>query len=126
MLLNMLRNGFGNLLIYADRLTRPTPVVRSPVAQQAVAKACNNLALYQFHACPFCIKTRRVIHHLNLPIELREASPGSAWREELEKKGGKVQVPCLKIIDMFHQEVWLYESNDIIRYLNEHFSVDGT
>ena len=40
--------------------------------------------------------------------------------EELELNGGKVQVPCLRI-DSAGEVSWLYESNDIINYLEKHF-----
>jgi glutathione S-transferase len=41
-----------------------------------------------------------------------------AFNKELIQKGGKKQVPCLKIIEN-GQESWLYESGDIIKYLNK-------
>ena len=42
-------------------------------------------------------------------------------REELILKGDQVKVPCLKVV--YAGEVnWLYNSNDIIDFLNERFS----
>jgi len=42
-------------------------------------------------------------------------------RQELLEGGGKAVVPCLKIKNGDSVD-WLYESMDIIRYLDEHFS----
>jgi glutathione S-transferase len=39
------------------------------------------------------------------------------YREELKKYGGKIQVPCLRIKKEGGSDEWLYESNDIIKYL---------
>ena len=94
---------------------------RAETAQQAVDQATRQLRLYQFYACPFCIRTRRVIHKLNLNIEQRDAGNNPAYRAELMQAGGKVQVPCLKITDNAGKVTWLYESQVIARYLEEHF-----
>jgi glutathione S-transferase len=40
------------------------------------------------------------------------------YRQELLEQGGKVKVPCLRI-EQDGQVKWLYESNDIIAYLNK-------
>lgn len=110
------------MIVFADWATRPKQMERSDEDQATVEAKAKNLALYQFYACPFCVKTRRAIHRLNLPIETRNARLGSEWRRELEENGGKVQVPSLKIMDEQGAEIWLYESNDIIRYLEQEFA----
>lgn len=120
MILKMLREGLGRLVLFFDWLTRPKPVQRSPEQQQLVEQQLRGMKLYQLHACPFCIKTRRALHRLALPIETRDVQKGSPWREELEQGGGRIQVPCLRI-ESDGQDVWMYESGDIIRYLEQRF-----
>ena len=66
-------------------------------------------------------KPRRAIHKLRVPIEKRSAVQGSPHREELIQGGGKVQVPCLRIQHSDGREEWLYESKQIIGYLNDQF-----
>jgi len=122
MLVKLLREGLGRFIVFTDWATRPKQMERSAEDQAVVETKAKNLALYQFYACPFCVKTRRAIHRLNLPIEIRNAQMGSEWRKELEESGGKVQVPSLKIMDDEGSETWLYESNDIIRYLEREFA----
>ena len=80
------------------------------------------MSIYQFYACPFCIKTRRSIRRLNLPMEYRNAQAPGPVRDELQQLGGKIKVPCLRIEDE-KEERWLYESNDIIAYLDRRFGV---
>ncbi len=93
---------------------------RTEAAQSQVDKEVKALKIYQFFGCPFCIKTRRIVHKLALPIEYRNVQMGSPYRTELEQEGGKVQVPCLRIEHEKGVE-WLYESSEIIAYLEKRF-----
>lgn len=120
MLLKLVREGLGRTVVFVDRITRPTPIQRTPEAQQQVEHSLGNLALYQYFACPFCIKTRRALHRLNLPLELRDAQNDPIHRSTLGRDGGRIQVPCLRI-DSADGTEWLYESGDIIRYLEHRF-----
>lgn len=120
MILKALREGLGRMIVLVDHLTRPAPVRRSPQEQRRVDGAAADLALYQFLACPFCIKTRRALHRLNVAVELRDAQKDQARRAELLAGGGKIQVPCLRIQEAGGVH-WLYESKAIIAYLEERF-----
>lgn len=120
MLVKALRTGVGQLIIAGDALTRPRPQKRSPQGQSTVDADATTLSLYQFHACPFCIKTRRAIYRLNVPIALRDAKNDLQAREQLKAGGGKVKVPCLRIEEPSGTR-WMYESNDIIAYLEKRF-----
>lgn len=120
MLLKALRNGLGYTVAGIDKLTRPRPLQRSPEEQKKVDEAVSHMALYQFFGCPFCIKTRRAIHKLNLPMTYRNAQKPGPWRDELEREGGEVKVPCLRI-EEDGKVTWMYESSDIIRYLEDRF-----
>jgi glutaredoxin len=120
MLVKALREGLGRLIVFTDYVTRPKPVQRSAAEQARVDAEAAGLSLYQFHACPFCVKTRRAIHRLNLPLELRDAQKPGPYREQLEREGGKRQVPCLRIEEAGEVR-WLYESAAIIDYLERRF-----
>lgn len=111
----------GPMLLLAERLTVPKGVVRPEAVQKVVDEQTRDLALYQFPTCPFCIKTRRTIKRLSLNIELRDAQHDEKSREEILQGGGELKVPCLRIRDDGHTR-WLYESDDIIAYLNERFA----
>lgn len=121
MLIKALRIGLGQIIIFLDLITRPRKLKRSPQDQARVESAARNLSLYQFHACPFCVKTRRALHRLNVPVALRDAKNDEARRQELLEQGGKVQVPCLRIEESGEVR-WLYESKAIGAYLNERFA----
>ena len=75
--------------------------------------------MYQFFTCPFCIKTRRAIKRLSLNIETRDALGHAPSRQQLLEGGGVIQVPCLRITTEDDGVEWLYESNEIIKYLEE-------
>ena len=102
--------------------TTPKGKIRDAAAQQAVDKQSKSLVLYQFKTCPFCIKVRREINRLSLPIELRDAQHNQAYRAELLQAGGKVQVPCLQIRDENGNVQWMFESDKINEYLHQRFA----
>jgi glutaredoxin len=109
------------MLLWA-KLARPKGIVRSVEAQQKIDLECDKLVLYHFKTCPFCIKVRHEMARLSLPIVLRDAQHDSAHRADLQQGGGKVQTPCLQIADDQGNVRWMYESNDIIKYLQQRFS----
>ncbi len=121
MLMKALRVGLGQLVILADFLTRPSKKKRSPEAQAAVEASAKDLTLYQFQACPFCVKTRRTLRRLNVPVALRDAKNNELDRQTLLTEGGKIKVPCLRIEEA-GQTLWMYESKVIIDYLEKRFS----
>ena len=109
------------VVLINEKLTTPKPVSRSVEDQARVERATRNLALYQFSACPFCIKVRKEMSRLGLPIETRDAQHDPEHRATLEAGGGRVKVPCLRIEDDNGETQWLYESDDIIAWLRERF-----
>ncbi|WP_176057064.1 glutathione S-transferase N-terminal domain-containing protein [Paraburkholderia sp. BCC1876] len=121
MLMKALRVGLGQLIVLGDALSRPRPQRRSVQGQAAVKKEAARLSLYQFHACPFCVKTRRALHRLNVPMTLHDVKNDSAQRENLLAGGGKIKVPCLHIQEE-DQSRWLYDSKAIIAYLEQRFA----
>ncbi|MFK3973731.1 glutathione S-transferase N-terminal domain-containing protein [Pseudomonas sp. NPDC087358] len=121
MLMKALRVGLGQLVILVDFLTRPARKKRSPQAQAAVEASAKDLTLYQFQACPFCVKTRRTLRRLNVPVALRDAKNNELDRQTLLTEGGRIKVPCLRIEEA-GQTVWMYESKVIIDYLEQRFS----
>lgn len=88
-------------------------------------KDTKSLILYEYFTCPFCFMTRRAIKQLGIDIERRDILKNPEYRKELIAGGGKPQVPCLRI-ENEHQITWLYESADIIRFLNKHFAQNNS
>lgn len=123
-ILRALRNGLGAIIAFLDIISRPKKMRRSQEEQIKVNEQAKNLSLYQFFACPFCIKTRRALHRLNVPVNYKSIKQGSVHRQELQSQGGKIQAPCLKI-ESPDGDTWLYESSAIIAYLNENFSAQN-
>ncbi|MGB1931141.1 MAG: glutaredoxin family protein [Mariniblastus sp.] len=72
------------------------------------------LTLYHYPTCPFCKVVFDCLERLNLEIPMRDLNVDAGAREALIEIGGKGQVPCL-IID----GKALYESADIVRWLEE-------
>ncbi|MGH8380630.1 glutathione S-transferase N-terminal domain-containing protein [Pseudomonas sp.] len=121
MIVKALRVGLGQLIVFLDWVSRPAKLKRDPAAQGQVEQQAKGLSLYQFHACPFCVKTRRTLHRLNVPVALRDAKNNEQDRQTLLNEGGKIKVPCLRI-EEDGKTTWMYESKVIIDYLNKRFT----
>ncbi len=115
----------GPVLLLWDWLTSPKGILRPPHEQQEFDKKTRNLTLYQFRSCPFCIRVRRAIKRHSLTIETRDALRDTTSRKQLLEGGGKIKVPCLKIMDAQGNATWMYESAAIIRHLEESVLVPG-
>ena len=121
MIVKALRIGLGEVIVFLDWISRPGKLKRDPAAQAKVEQEARGLSLYQFRACPFCVKTRRTLHRLNVPVALRDAKNNEQDRQDLLNQGGKIKVPCLRIEEA-GKVTWMYESKAIIEYLDKRFS----
>ncbi|MFL1405860.1 glutaredoxin family protein [Marinobacter sp. M1N3S26] len=108
-------------MLLSEKLSTPRGMTRTAEDQARVDEASKDLALYQFTACPFCIKVRKEIARLGLNIETRNAQHDPQHRAALEAGGGRIKVPCLKIRQDDGSEQWLYESAEIKAWLQERF-----
>jgi len=115
--MKLVRWFLGRLILMIDFLTRPKPIVREKREQDAIDASTVNLSIYQFNACPFCVKVRRQLRKNSLNIELKDAKNNTKYKEELMREGGKYKVPCLRIETDTGDIKWLYESDSIISYL---------
>ena len=75
--------------------------------------------LFHSPTCGFCHRVRRHLDGLGIQIPMRDTLRDPAARRELIEGGGRPTVPCLRI-ERDGNVRWLYESLDIMRYLEEH------
>ncbi|WP_081948960.1 glutaredoxin family protein [Litchfieldella xinjiangensis] len=80
-----------------------------------------DLALYHYEGCPFCTRVRNAISRLNIDLKLHDIMRDPGARQRLIAGGGRKTVPCLRI-DEGEKTTWMYESRDIINYLERKFS----
>ena len=113
----------GRVILAIDFLTRPKPIIREKQDQDAIDVLTASMSLYQFNACPFCVKVRRQRRKHSLNVELRDAKNNAEFKDELTREGGKHKVPCLRIEDDAKSIRWLYSSDDICSFLEEEFSL---
>ena len=110
--MQIIRFILGRIILFLDWLTSPRPNKISRTELDAIHNKVKNMTIYEFRACPFCVRVRRFMKKNNKVI----------FAQELIDGGGKLQVPCLKIGDSNNSE-WLYESKDIILYLKKHLGI---
>lgn len=112
----------GSLILLLDWVFTPRGIKRDADTQAAINAQSADLTLYQYKACPFCVKVRRAMKRQSLPIEIRDAKRCATAKEELSNGGGKLKVPCLRIEESSGEVRWMYESGDIIQYLDNRFA----
>lgn len=116
----LLRWFIGRIILLLDFIFTPRAPKRAPHEQAKIDESTEHLSLYQLPACPFCVKVRRSMKRNGLKVELVNINKTEEKREELINEGGSRKVPCLKIVDEDKQVKWLYESNDIVNYLQQY------
>ena len=71
--------------------------------------------LYIMPTCPYCHKVLNYLSKRGIELPMRDITSDADAERTLVAVGGKRQVPCL-----FIDGAPLYESDDIIAYLEEH------
>lgn len=111
----------GKIILTLNSVFSPKGTKRTEEEQKEVDSRTSSIALYQFEACPFCVKVRRAMKRQSVKIELRDAKNNQQHREALLAGGGAVKVPCLRI-EREGEVEWMYESSDIVAYLEQEFA----
>lgn len=94
---------------------------RSNSEPSASTRTADDLTLYYFESCPFCLRVLRAMDLLGVQLNLRNVREQPAYRRELVEGGGRSMVPCLRIDSPDGETTWMYESADILQYLTRRF-----
>ena len=81
----------------------------------------DQLTLYHFTTCPFCLRVRMAIKQLGLKIQHKNIHQDGDAHAELLAGGGRGMVPCLRIDPPDGEPTWMYESADIVHFLRDSF-----
>ena len=119
--MRIIRWFLGSLILFFNWIFTPRGVKRNPELQASVDEQTGKLALYHYKACPFCVKVRRAMKRQSLAIDTRDVKRSETAKEELLAGAGQLKVPCLRIEDAGGRVQWMYESKDIIGYLEGRF-----
>ena len=120
--MQIIRLILGKLILLGNWIFTPQSLKRAPALQAAVDQQAASLALYQYEACPFCVKVRRSMKRQGLTIVTRDVKRSENAKDELLAGGGNLKVPCLRIDQGEQDYEWMYESEDIIQYLEARFA----
>lgn len=78
----------------------------------------SSYALYYYDGCPYCQRVLGALPNIKVDVEKRNTMRNPDFRKELIQGGGRSTVPCLRIEEN-GQVRWMYESLDIISYLQK-------
>ena len=86
-----------------------------------LAPPAASLILHDYRRCPFCIRTRIVLHLKGIAYQ-RVEEPIRQWTHWMRTHVNSPRVPVLRAIDSNHDDLWhMPESNAINEYLDKHF-----
>ena len=83
-----------------------------------VTPGYEGLFLYYRQSCPFCRYVSAYLKSKGIVIDGKNIIENQKDLNELISRGGKRQVPCLKIV-IGCSEKWLYESTDIVEFIEQ-------
>ena len=121
--MNIIRFILGRVILFLDWMTSPKSIPASRERIEFIQEKVKDMEIYEFKACPFCVKVRRFMKKNNISIKTKDARRNQDFANELIKGGGKLQVPCLKIGG--GEITWMYESKDIIIFLNSYLELNN-
>ena len=110
----------GRIILTLNFIFTPKKRKRPSGEQAKIDSETELLTLYQYKACPFCVKVRRAMRRQGLNIATLDAKQDD-HQQILVEQGGKAKVPCLRIEENGETR-WMYESSDIISYLDTRFA----
>jgi len=113
----------ARIILTVDFFFHPRGIKREVGAQNLLDKETDKLSLYQYAACPFCVKVRWSMQRNSLNVQTKDAKRHQQFAKELVTGGGQLKVPCLKIEENNGNITWMYESKEIITYLEERFQL---
>ena len=115
--MHIIHTFLGSLILFFDWLFTPKGVKRDTDEQESIDSKTASLTLYQYKACPFCVKVRWAMKRNSLNITTHDAKRCQTSRIELIEGGGKLKVPCLRVEGDEGNVSWLYDSKEIISFL---------
>lgn len=81
----------------------------------------DDLALYYFDGCPWCMRVQRTLDRLGVQVEMRNTLRDRKHLDDLVAARGRRTVPVLRITHPDGRDEWLPESADIVEYLVRRF-----
>lgn len=119
--MKIIRFILARFILFFDFAFPPKGIARDPAQQATIDAQTDALVLYQYKACPFCVKVRRAMKRQSLTVETRDVKRSDTARDELLNGGGDLKVPCLRVGGSDDEAQWIYESKAIIGYLENRF-----
>ena len=120
--MTIIRLLLGKLILLLNWAFSPRGIKRDLSQQSIIDTQTAGLTLYQYQACPFCVKVRRQMKRQSLNVGLKDVKRSESAKEELLAGGGNLKVPCLRIEDDQGLVQWMYESGEIIGYLQNRYT----
>ena len=70
--MRIIRFILGRIILFIDWITSPAPISISEEERLRISTFTSSMVMYEFRACPFCVRVRRFMKRNNIIIILRE------------------------------------------------------
>lgn len=75
-------------------------------------------AIYISRFCGACYRVLNAVDELGLDIEIRDVTANPGRRDEIRRATGRRTVPVLHIVHEDGRQEWMFESREIVKFLN--------
>ena len=120
--MKLIRWVLGRMIILLDFAFTPKSRHREKNSQELINEITKSYKLYQYNACPFCVKVRRFFKRESINIQLIDAK-NEVYKKDLIEYGGILKVPCLRVEKEKNEVKWLYETNEIIIFISKQIKI---
>lgn len=87
----------------------------------STTESAPSLAVYISRFCGYCYRVLSAVQRLDAEVEVRDVTLHPELRQDIIAATGRRTVPVLKIEHGDGREEWMFESREIVRYLEQHF-----
>ena len=80
--MNIIRFILGRIILFLDWMTSPKPIPVSPEKIKFIQEKVKDMEIYEFKACPFCVRVRRFMKKNNISIKIKDARRNKDFADE--------------------------------------------
>lgn len=116
-----LKRSIGQVVCQLSRMLLPRQIKRDKTLQGQIDKDAAGITFYDTSASLECCIIRRVIHKLNIKVQVRDVGRHYHYCVEV-LEGGEGRLPCIRIETPREEAQWIYGRQAVQAYLEERFS----
>ena len=82
--MNIIRFVLGRIILFLDWMTSPKPIPISRERIEFIQEKVKDMEIYEFKACPFCVKAKNLLKSKGIEYEEKNIAEGYKIQDLLE------------------------------------------